>query len=150
MEGYDFTREQLPALLDLGVLPEQPKPESAVLIEFLRAHLNDYDRFSVSVRLGPGQTPNPEHEPGVQYSSEFSSKKRLDLLAYSGTTPTIVEAKIRISADLLGKLFLYRHLYLEEFPDSVEPRLVGVGRFVDPVVERAIVAHGVTLYVYDT
>jgi hypothetical protein len=149
MTGYDYTPEQLPMLLTLGVLPEQPRPESGVLIDYLRAHGGEFDRFSFSVRVGQGQTADPSFEPGVQRSQEFSSKKRMDLLAWSGVQPTIVEAKIRISPDLLGKLMMYRQLLLEELPQSPEPTLVGIGRFVDPDVARVLTTHGVTLYVYE-
>lgn len=150
MTGYDYTREQLPALIERGAIPEQQKPESDVLLDYLRAHAGEYDRFTFSARVGQGQIVDPSFEPGVQSSQAFSTKKRIDLVAWSGPQPTIVEAKFRISPDLLGKLFMYRQLFLEDLPDAPEPRLVGVGRFVDPDIERVLTTHGVALYVYET
>lgn len=149
MQGYDFPREKIPMLIELGYIPEQPKPESGVLIDFLKAHVNDYDRFSFSVRMGNGTTPDPTHMEGVQRSQEFSSKKRCDLICWSGAIGTIVEAKLRVSADLLGKLMIYRQLYLEELPDAESPRLVGIGRYVDDDVARVLSAHGIDLYIYE-
>lgn len=148
MIGYDFPREKVPLLIELGVIPEQPKPESGVIIDFLKAHGDEYDRFSFSVRLGEGQTADPSFLPGVQRSQEWSSKKRLDVLAWQGDQPTIVEAKIRVSPDLLGKLLMYRQLFLEELPDAPEPRLVGLGRFVDDDVQRVLSAHGIDVFLY--
>lgn len=148
MKGYDFTREQIPMLIEFGYIPEQPSPESGVLIDFLKARADEYDRFSFSVRMGNGQTANPEYLPGVQRSQEFSSKKRCDLIAWRGAAATIVEAKVRVSPDLFGKLLMYRHLFMEELPDASEPRLVGVGRFMDDDVARILASNGIDVYIY--
>jgi hypothetical protein len=148
MQGYDFTSADLPTLLKMGYFPEQPKPESGVIHDWLEAHGAEYDRFSFSVRLGVGQTANPDHEPGVQKSAEFTSKKRVDFIAWSGQQATIGEAKIRVSPDAHGKLLMYRQLFLEENPDANEPELLVIGRYMDPDVERVFVAHGINVFIY--
>lgn len=150
MEGYDFTPADLPALLRVGVIPEQPRPESRVILDWLTAHGAEYDRWSFSVRLGTPIEPNPDHLPGVQKSTVFSSLKRIDVVAWRGTQATIIESKVRVSPDALGKVLMYRQLFLEEQPDASEPRLVIIGRYGDEDTLRSIGAHGIDVYLYDT
>ena len=150
MQGYDFTRAQLPALLSLKFLPEQPPEESAVLLAWLAEHGPEYDRFSFSVRVGQGQAPDPNFLPGVQRSQAFSTKKRIDALAWQGSAITLVEAKRRVSADALGKCLMYRQLLLEELPDAAEPRLVVVGLYGDADVIRVLNGHGIDVLLYET
>lgn len=149
MQGYDYTRDEIPMLLRVGVIPEQPKPEAGVILDFLTARYTEYDRFSFSVRMGVGQTPDPAFDPGIQFSQAFSSKKRADALAWQGAAVTIFEAKLRVSADLFGKLMIYRQLFLEENPDAQEPRLVGLGRFMDADVGRVLAANGIDVFLYE-
>lgn len=149
MQGYDYAREELATLFRVGFLPEIPKPEAAVIFDFLRAHGDDYDRFSFSVRLGTSIPPDPTHLPGVQKSTVVSSKKRLDFIAWQGSQATIGEAKLRVNTDALGKALMYRQLFLEENPDAPEPRLVVLGRMADEDVLRVHSAQGIDVYLYE-
>ncbi len=149
MQGYDYTREQIPKLLELGIIPEQPRPESTVILAFLAAHGELYDRFSFSVRVGPGRPANPEHDAGVQFSTTFSSMKRLDMLAWSGQSMTLFEAKYRLSADALGKLMMYRQLLMEELPDVAEPKLVALAKYADDVILGVFSSQGIDVYLFD-
>lgn len=148
MQGYDYHTSQIPTLLELKYIPEQPAPEAAVIRAFLRARHTEYDRFSFSVRLGDGVAANPDHEPGIQRSTEFSSKKRADVFAWKAGALTIFESKRRLSMDALGKLLMYRQLYLEEFPDAPEPQLAAIAQYADADVERVFITHGITIYLY--
>jgi hypothetical protein len=150
MLGYEFTRDDLPKLIDLGYYPEQPQPESRVIRDFLIARGADYDRFIFSARVGEAIPPDPDHLPGVQKSTVFSSMKRIDLIAWQGPEPTIIEAKIRVSTDALGKALMYRELFLRENPDATAPRLVVIGRFGDPDVLASLSTQGVDVYLYET
>lgn len=149
MQGYDYTREELPMLFRVGFLPEIPKPEAAVIFDFLAAHADEYDRFSFSVRLGTPIAPDPTHLPGVQKSTVFSSMKRLDCIAWQGDYATIIEAKLRVNTDAIGKSLMYRQLYLEENTHAPEPRMLVVGREVDADVARTHSAQGIDIYLYE-
>jgi len=148
VQGYDYTADQLPMLIALGYFPEQPKPESLVIRDFLVNQGATYDRFSFSVRVGTPIQPDPTHLPAVQAGGVQSSLKRIDLLAWTGKQVTIVEAKIRISVAAIGQVLMYRELFVQEMPDVPEPRLVVIGRSGDPDVLSTHSAQGIDVYLY--
>lgn len=147
---YVYDRDALALLLIKSHFPERTDAESAIIRDWLRARGDQYDRFAFSVRLGEGIAPNPDHEPGVQRGGNYSSKKRLDILAWRGPQPIIFEVKARITPAVLGQLQTYRMLYLEENPDSADPELAAIGRTSDPDTLRVLRAHGVTVFLYET
>jgi len=149
MEGYEFRRDQFPELLIRRFFPEKTDHESGLLKDFLARHLHEYDRVSFSVRIGEGIAPDPLHLPGVQKSTAFSSRRRIDMVLWRGLEVTICEAKDRLRHDVLGQLLSDRQLWLEERPDDGEPKLVAIGRTSDAEIERILAAHGIALYIYD-
>lgn len=149
MAGYDFTSADLTTLLLRRFYPERTDRESTIIRDWLLAHGPEYDRLSFSVRVGEGQTPNPDDLPGVQRSVAFSSRKRIDVLAWQGDQPTIVEVKERVNPAVLGQLLTYRQLFLEDNPDAAEPILVAIGRYSDPDTLRSLQAQGITVYLYE-
>lgn len=149
MEGYDYDAREVLTQFLLRHFPERTDRESGIIRDWLTAHVTDYDRFSFSVRVGEGQPPNPDDLPGVQRSVAFSTKKRIDVLAWQGAQPTIVEVKERVTPAVLGQLLTYRQLFLEENPDALEPVLVAIGRTSDPDTIRALNAQGVSIFLYE-
>ncbi len=146
--AYDFTGDDLATLILRRFYPERTDRESTVIRDFLLAHGQEFDRFSFSVRVGEGQAPNPEHLEGVQRNTVFSTRKRIDLLAWRATQPVLVEVKERITPASLGQIQTYRHLWLEEHPDAPDPELVVIGRTSDEDTLRVLAAHGITVYLY--
>ena len=88
--GYDFSADDLTTLLLRRFYPELTDRESTIIRDWLQAHGIEYDRFSFSVRVGQGQQTPADLEPGVSRSVAFSSRKRIDVLAWQGNAPTIV------------------------------------------------------------
>ena len=148
MEGYDFNKDDLTKLLLQRFYPERTDRESTIVRDWLFAHGAEYDRFSFSVRVGQGQTPAPGLDPGVARSVAFSSRKRIDILAWQGPAPTIIEVKERVTPAALGQILTYRQLFLEETPDAPEPRLVIIGRYSDDDTLRALSAHGIDVLIF--
>lgn len=148
MGDYDFSKDDLATLLLQRFYPERTDRESTVIRDWLFAHGAEYDRFSFSVRVGQGQTPAPGLDPGVVRSVAFSSRKRIDILAWQGPAPTIIEVKERVTPAALGQVLTYRQLFLEETPDAPEPRLVIIGRYSDDDTIRSITAHGVDVLLF--
>lgn len=148
MEGYDFKSDDLTTLLLQRFYPERTDRESTIIRDWLFAHGAEYDRFSFSVRVGQGQTPAPGLDPGVARSVAFSSRKRIDILAWQGPAPTIIEVKERVTPAALGQILTYRQLFLEEIPGAPEPRLVIIGRYSDDDTLRALSAHGVDVLLF--
>lgn len=143
---YNYDRASLLTLFLKLQFPERTPHESAILRDWLRLHIQEYDRYSFSVRVGQGLAPDPTHLPGVQRNTTFSTRKRIDMLAWQGPQPFIFELKARVDPRGLGQLFTYRHLFQEEYPDAREPILAAIGRTSDPDTLRVYTAAGVTVY----
>lgn len=148
-DGYDYDRATLLELFLKIQFPERNLRESAIIRDFLQQHIGEYDRYSFSVRVGQGLTPDPEHLAGVQRSTVFSTQKRIDMMAWQGDQPFIFEVKDRLNVYVLGQLQSYAHLWSEEHPDAPAPRLVAITRYGDPDIERVLEANGVDVYLYE-
>jgi hypothetical protein len=149
VNGYHFGRDDFARVLLMKFYPERTDGESAVIRDFLLDHIDEYDAVDFSVRVGEGIAPDPTHLPGVQRQTVLNSKKRIDVLAWRGPQPVIVEVKQRVTPASLGQILTYRTLWLEENPDGLDPELIVVGRTSDPDTIRSLTAHGVTVYIYD-
>lgn len=147
--GYDFDYASLAELFLKIQFPERNKRESAIIRDFLQAHIHEYRAFSFSVRVGQGLTPDPSHLPGVQRNTIFGTQKRIDMMAWQGEQPFIFEVKDRLNVYVLGQLQTYAHLWQEENPDAPAPRLAAIVRYGDPDVERVLEANGVDVYLYE-
>lgn len=146
--GYWFTAADLPKLQIASYYPERTDGESAVIRDYLAAHGAEFDTLGFSVRVGQAVTPDPTHLIGVQRSTIYSTRKRIDFVGIKGELHTLVEAKQRIQPSALGQILTYRKLYLEEHPDVHDVRMIVIGRYSDDDTIHSLVAHGVEVYVY--
>jgi hypothetical protein len=143
---YNYDRASLLTLFMKLQFPEAGQREVSILRDFLTTHINDYDRYSFSVRVGKGAEPDPTHLPGIQANTAYFTKKRIDMLAWQGPQAFIFECKERIDPRALGQILTYAHLWVEEHPDARPPILAAIGRFSDPDTLRVFTAAGVTVY----
>ncbi len=146
--NYDFDRGDFGLLLIRKAFPERTDGESAVIRAFLLEHLTEFDRITFGKRVGRGELPDPAHLPAIQQQTLLNTQKRIDLLAYRGRQPIVIEVKQRVTPAALGQILTYRLHLLEEMPDAPEPELVVVGRESDADTIRALTGHGVTVYLY--
>lgn len=146
--GYDYASADLAMLLLQNAFNEKTQKQSAVLKDYLLAHGTEFDRFSFNVRVGQGMTPDPSHPIAIQKQTVLNTQKRIDLLAWRGRQPVIIEAKSRVDPSTLGQVLTYRDLWLEDNPDAPEPELVVIGRTSDDDTLRALNARGVTVFLY--
>lgn len=147
--GYDYTRDDILKLSIRMQFPERSAVESAIIWDFLLAHGMEYDRFSITVRVGQGVRPDPTHLPGVQRQTWTNSQLRIDLMTWAGAQPFIWEVKLRANHHAIGQLVTYRHLWMEDNPDALEPRIGVIARYIDPDLERVYQANGITAYIYE-
>lgn len=147
--GYWFTRDDLPTLQIANYYPERTARESGVLRDFLNAHGDEFERFGFSVRVGASANPDSAHLIGVQKSTLWSNRKRIDLVCQAGTSTTLVEAKMRLEPSAIGQLLTYRLLWMEDNPDAGDPALILIGRYTDGDTVRSAQAHGINVYIYD-
>lgn len=148
LEGYTYSVLEFSRLLIAKHYPERTDGESAVIRAYLLEHLAEFDSITFAKRLGQGIPADPSHLPGVQANADFSGKLKLDILAWKGSLPYLIEVKQWVTPAALGQLLTYRHEFLEEFPDAPEPVLVVVGRAASENAIPALQAHGVTVYLY--
>ena len=144
--GQTITVEGFAQLLRLTYIPEKTDKESAVIFDWLRLHAYEYSALAFSVHVGQGTTPDPTHLVGVQATTQYSSQKRIDILAWQGTQPYIGEAKYRLGPAALGQLHTYALLWTQEHPYAAPPLLFAVGRYSDPDTLAVLYAHHVTVY----
>lgn len=146
--GYWFTAADLPTLHVQAFYPERTSRESGVIRDYLRAHGHEFSQIGFSVRVGQALKPDPTHLIGVQKSTIYSSRKRIDVVGVSPSAVTLIEAKQRIEPSALGQMLTYRQLFLEDNPSVTSARLVAIGRYTDSDTQRALNAHGVDVYIY--
>src|SRR5262245_35679605 len=115
---YVFDRGDFGLLLIRKAYPERTDGESAVIREYLLEHLQEFDRLIFGKRVGQGEPPNPDHPPAIQQQTRLNTQKRIDLLAYRGRQPIIIEVKQRVTPAALGQILTYRHHFLEDVPDA--------------------------------
>jgi hypothetical protein len=145
---YVFDSTDFSLLLIRSHYPERTDGESIVIRAFLLAHLREFDRIIFGKRVGQGEPPDPTHLPAIQQQTVLNTQKRIDILAFRGTQPVIIEVKQNVTPAALGQILTYRHHFLEESPDAPEPELVVVGRTSDADTLAALTAHNVTVYLY--
>lgn len=145
---YAFDRNDFGLLLIRKAYPERTDGESVVIRAYLLAHLGEFDSIVFGKRVGQGEPPDPTHLPAIQLQTKLNTQKRIDLLAYRGRQPVIIEVKQRVTPAALGQILTYRHHFLEESPDAPEPELVVVGRESDADTLATLAAHNVTVYLY--
>jgi hypothetical protein len=145
---YLFDRNDFGLLLIRKAYPERTDGESAVIRAFLLEHLAEFDSIVFGKRVGQGEPPDPSHLPAIQRQTTLNTQKRIDILAFKGSQPVIIEVKQRVTPAALGQLLTYQHHYVEENPDAPEPDLWIVGRESDGDTLAAISGHGVTVYLY--
>lgn len=148
--GYVYTSADLAELLIRNYYPERTNRESGVIKDFLMARGRLYDRYEFSVRVGQGVAPDPSHMPEIQEQAKFNYQKRIDLIVWRAGKPTIVDAKERVTAAVIGQLRQYRHLLLEDRPDMDEPSLMVIGRYSDDDTLRVLAAEGIDVLLYTT
>jgi hypothetical protein len=145
---YEYAGDDLALLLIRKAYPERTDGESLVIRSYLLAHLKEFDRITFGKRVGKGELPDPSHLPAIQRQTVLNTQKRIDILAWRGSQPVIIEVKQRVTPAALGQILTYRHHFLDENPDAPEPELVVVGRESDADTLVALQAHGVTVYLY--
>jgi hypothetical protein len=148
VEGYRYDRKDFALLMLRKFFPERTDGESWVIKAYLEAHLSEYDAITFAKRVGRGITPNPEHLAAVQQGGVFSSLLKIDILAWRGNQPVLIEVKQHVTPASLGQILTYRFHFMQEFPDAPEPELIVVGRDANEDAVTALQAHNITVYLY--
>jgi len=128
--------------------PHLKPAEGLLWAAFLRDHADEYAYFDYDVKVGRGHPTLPTQPDYIKRMIATLSPKRIDVVAWQGTQPTIFEVTPRGGRTLIGACLLYRWLYVETFPSSLPPASAAVVASVDPDVERFLAREGVAVHRY--
>ena len=116
--------------------PAMLPAEIAVWRAWLRLHQGEYDRFDYNERVGPGFDPGGAVPDYIRTMSIKNTRKRIDVVAWQGSQPLIVEVKDRAGLSAIGQLLGYRVHWRLEHPQDTPPKMLLVAnRLADGMVE---------------
>lgn len=140
---YGFPASTLTAgsIVPAGMLPV----EVAVFNGWFAQHGQEYDAYQWNVRVGGGYDPGPTFDDATRQMAIMNTQKRIDVLAWKGTTPTIIEVKKRGSLGALGQLVGYAHLLQGQLSLPALPARILICNTVDPDLGVPAAALGVTV-----
>jgi hypothetical protein len=113
-------------------------PERIVLAAWLAKHAAEFSSFKYNVPLGPGADPGATYSDSIRQMAIQNSKRKVDVVAYVGIRPTLLEIKERATPSAIGQLLTYAHLWEQETEFTGTPNLKIVAARVSPgVIEAA-------------
>lgn len=110
---------------------------------FIDAYPSRYDSVDYDWRVGDGVTPDPEWDEAMKRMAKMLSQKRIDVVAWNGESPTIIEVKARCGLSAVGQIRGYRVLFRAGFPLLGDPGVLIVCGRVSPDDERVLRAEGI-------
>ena len=143
-----MTPERKRYLLALTQFPQLTVNESAVARAWLIKHADEYDDVDFSVRLGSTVDRQPAWDDVTYQQAQILSQKRIDLVAYKGSTVTIIEVKLRVSLAALGQLLGYAILWRAENPETTQVNLEAIGNSALVDAHDLLLSHGVTMELF--
>ena len=127
--------------------PHMGPADARVWRAALQAGLMPADRYEYDVRLGgkaAGLVP-AEHEHAEMWAELL--RKRVDVVAWRGDVPWIVEVKPIASFAALGQCLGYRSLWMAERRPGAAPRAACVCAICDADLEPVFGEFGVSVFV---
>ncbi|MBA7546534.1 hypothetical protein ES705_38926 [subsurface metagenome] len=88
---------------------------------FLSEFPDRFDTVDYDFRVGKGMKLNPEWDEAMKRDATALTQKRIDVLAWTGEKPTIIEVKVRVGLSALGQVMGYKILFMKDFPHLDAP-----------------------------
>ena len=129
-----------------GMLPR----ECLIYKNWLAANESRYDRFEYNAHIGPGYDPGPAWPEPMRRMAIANSQKRIDVVAWNGLLPTLIEVKDRAGASAIGQLMTYFPLWNADHPDLPRCQMMLVSNRAQPGIDVACAYHGVSLVLVPT
>ena len=136
------------SLIQQTFFPGMTFVESAVMREWIFRHGAEYDSIEFNVRLGKGAELGPEFDEPTRRLAFQVSPRRADAICTIRRSITIVEAKVNVSLGALGQLIGYRELWLADHPETVDVKLVAIGRRLMNDAEPAFRQQGIDVELF--
>jgi hypothetical protein len=130
------------------------KPAEAALWRlWLRDHEVEFDRFEYNVLVGKGQVVEPAGvEPGSPLAQNLKAmwqkltQRKIDVVAWAGPEPWIIEVKELPGPAILGQLVTYETWFVLQRNLKLEPQLAVVCYRVGTDMMEALADNAVTVY----
>ena len=107
-------------------------------IDFLDLPANVYKDYQYDVKVGDGRDPGPDFPDHIRQMALNISRRRIDAIGFTGTTPTIIEISTNAGLTQLGQLMAYPCLYKIQIPESPEPQRLLVAREIETDIEPVL------------
>lgn len=91
-----------------------------------------FDRFQYDVHVGRGSLPEEGLNDVNTLDFNWLTRKRIDVVGWNGSQPTIFEVREHASLPLIGQLEGYRHLWMRDNPESPVPHKILVCNIARP------------------
>ncbi|RLE08130.1 hypothetical protein DRZ78_01655 [Candidatus Aerophobetes bacterium] len=124
------------------LLPEERKLWDA----FLRLYGREWDRYEYRVLVGPARPVLPGTAPEFRRMVEEVSRKRIDVIGWKGSEPTIFEVKPFAGSTALGQLLAYRSLWAQDHHWEGKIGLAVVTNDVHPADREVFERFGVRIF----
>lgn len=122
--------------------------QSRVTRAWLLQNAERFDRVEFEVHVGQGATPHPEWAEATRQQFRYQTQKRIDVVAWRGDAPCLVEVKRQANVGAIGQLLAYRLLWMADNPTAPDPSMVIVCETADNDVISSAHAHGIDVEIY--
>lgn len=114
---------------------------------FIDGNPERFDTVDYDFRVGEGMRLEPGWPDHVKRDATALTQKRIDVLAWRGEKPTIIEVKRRVGLSTLGQVLGYKILFMRGFKNIEEPELLVVTGAIGEDDRRVLESHRVPVEV---
>ena len=83
-----------------------------------------FDTADYDFRVGKGMVTDPSWPEYMKVDAIALTQKRIDVLAWKGEQPTIIEVKKRVGLSALGQVLGYKVLFMKYFSHFQDPEML--------------------------
>lgn len=127
--------------------PHLKPKEGLIWAAFLLRYGTQWDRFDYDVHVGEGHPIDPSWPDYIKVMVRKISPQRIDAVGWKEGHPTIFEVTPKAGGGTWGHLFLYRYLFIQQFPQAPAPALAYVTPVIQPDQRRYLESEGVRLFI---
>ena len=127
--------------------PHLIQEETDVWNRFVDKFPKRYKSVDYDFRVGNGQIPPEGYTKNYERMVTMLTQHRIDVLAWVGDYPTIIEVKNRAILSTVGQLIGYRTLFEADFPNLEKPGLLCVCASISDDVKMVFDVQGIPVEV---
>lgn len=112
--------------------PHMGKDDAKVWERFIDRFPKQFDSVAYDVRVGAGTPPPPDRPANYRKMQLDLSRKRIDVVALSPRSTTIIEVKEYAALSAIGQVLVYGYLYKRDSRTRQRIKLMIVCQQYDP------------------